>query len=62
MSVAEMKKAINEKMDKLNEEQLKVIFEIIEKTDDKQKSKFNAEKFFEEISERYGNVLQKLAQ
>ncbi|MBA3674013.1 MAG: hypothetical protein H0W75_03505 [Chitinophagaceae bacterium] len=47
MSVAEMKKAINLKMDKLNESQLRVILKIIEKADDEEKeSKFNAELFF----------------
>lgn len=63
MSVAEMKKAINQKMESLNEAQLKVILKIIEKADDEEKeSKFDAELFFEEVVSKYGNVLQKLAQ
>ena len=63
MSVAEMKKVINQKMESLNEAQLKVILKIIEKADDEEKkSKFDAELFFEEVVSKYGNVLQKLAQ
>jgi len=63
MSVAEMKKAINLKMDKLNESQLRVILKIIEKADDEEKeSKFNAELFFDQVVSKYGNVLQRLAQ
>ena len=63
MSVTEMKKIINQKMDSLNEAQLKVILKIIEKADDEEKeSKFDAELFFEEAVLKYGNVLQKLAQ
>ena len=63
MSVAEMKKAINLKMDRLNESQLRVILKIIEKADDEEKeSKFNAELFFAEVVSKYGNVLQRLAQ
>jgi hypothetical protein len=63
MSVAEMRKAISEKVAKLNEDQLKVILLIIEKADDEQiKSKFDAELFFEEAVSKYGSVLQKLAQ
>ncbi len=63
MSVEEMKKAINQKMDSLNEDQLKVIFKIIEKADSEGKElKFDAELFFKEVVSKYGNVLQKLAQ
>ena len=63
MSVEEMKKMINEKVDKLNEDQLKVILKIIEEANGKQKkSKFDAELFFEEVVSKYGSVLQKLAQ
>ena len=58
-----MKKVINQKMESLNEAQLKVILKIIEKADDEEKkSKFDAELFFEEVVSKYGNVLQKLAQ
>lgn len=60
MSVAEMKKAINEKVEKMNEEQLKVFLKILEKSN--AKSEFNAELFFEEVVAKYGNVLEKLAQ
>ncbi|HEY8688266.1 MAG TPA: hypothetical protein VIM07_03460 [Chitinophagaceae bacterium] len=63
MNVAEMKKEINQKMDNLNEAQLKVILKIIKKADDEEKeSKFDAESFFKEVVSKYGNVLQKLAQ
>ena len=63
MSVEEMKKEINQKMDCLNEAQLKVILKIIKKADDEEKeSKFDAESFFKEVVSKYGNVLQKLAQ
>ncbi|MEP6926143.1 MAG: hypothetical protein ABI834_00840 [Ginsengibacter sp.] len=62
MSIAEMKKVINEKVENLNESQLKVILKIIEEANDQQKEiKFNAESFFEEVVTKYGNVLQKLA-
>lgn len=58
-----MKKAINQKMDNLNEAQLKVILKIIEKADnDEKESKFDAKVFFDEVVSRYGNVLQRLAQ
>ncbi|KAA9041932.1 hypothetical protein FW778_07930 [Ginsengibacter hankyongi] len=63
MSVAEMKKEINEKIDKLNEEQLKIILKVIEEASvEQKKAKFDAELFFEEVVLKYGNVLQKLAQ
>ena len=63
MSIAEMKKTINEKVDTLNEDQLAVILKIIEEVDDGQKSsKFDAELFFDEVVSKYGDVLQKLAQ
>ena len=63
MSIQEMKKIINEKVDCLNEDQLKVILKIIEQADDEQeKSKFDAESFFKEVVAKYGSVLQKLAQ
>ena len=63
MGIAEMKKIINEKVDGLNEDQLKIILRIIEEADDKQKkSKFDAELFFEEVVSKYGSVLKKLAQ
>lgn len=58
-----MKKIISEKVDKLNEDQLKVILKIIEEAGDEQKkAKFDAELFFGEAVSKYGRVLQKLAQ
>ena len=63
MSITEMKKIINEKVDKLSEDQLKVILKIIEEANDEhKKSKFDAELFFEEVVAKYGSVLQRLAQ
>jgi hypothetical protein len=63
MSIAEMKKIINEKVESLNEDQLKVILKLIEEANDEQKkSKFDAELFFGETVSKYGSVLQKLAQ
>ena len=58
-----MKKEINQKMDSLNEAQLKIILKIIEKAGDvENESTFDAELFFKEVVSKYGNVLQKLAQ
>ena len=63
MSVEELKKVISEKVDQLNENQLKVILEIIEAANiSPEKPKFDAELFFEEAVSKYGKVLQKLAQ
>lgn len=63
MSVAEMKKVINEKVNMLDEDQLKLILKIIEQADaEKKKSTFDAELFFEEVVSKYGSVLQRLAQ
>ncbi len=63
MSVTEMKKEINQKIDNLDEAHLEVILKIIEKAEDEQKeSKFDAKVFFDEVVLKYGNVLQKLAQ
>ena len=62
MNVVEMKKVINEKIDMLDEDQLKVILKIIEQAnDEKKKLTFDAELFFEEVVSKYGSVLQRLA-
>ncbi len=55
MSVAEMKKKINEKVDTLNEAQLKVVMGLIEKVESaKDKSTANIELIFEEAAAKYG--------
>ncbi|MEP6948784.1 MAG: hypothetical protein ABI863_05905 [Ginsengibacter sp.] len=63
MSVEEMRKVINKKVESLNEDQLQIILKIIGESEDEQKkSKFDAESFFSEVVAKYGSVLQKLAQ
>ena len=58
-----MKKVINEKVSKLDENQLEVILKIIEQAGvEKKKSIFDGESFFEEVVSKYGSVLQRLAQ
>ncbi len=60
MSVAEMKKAIHDKVDKIeNEAALKEVLDHIAKLNDKQ---FDPNKFFDKVVEQYGDVLEKLAQ
>jgi hypothetical protein len=64
MSITEMKKIINEKVNSLNEDQLKVILRMIEEAndEDQKKLKFDAELFFKDVATKYGSVLKKLAQ
>jgi BMFP domain-containing protein YqiC len=60
MSVAEMKKAIHEKIETLqSEESLK---EVLNHIDIVERKEFDAKKFFDKAKAQYGDVLQKLAQ
>ncbi len=63
MSTSEMKKRIQERVNFLDEAQLKFVMDIIEKaSQDQETSTIDIKLLFEEAVERYGNVLQKLAQ
>ena len=57
-----MKQTINKKIDELNEAQLQVVIDVIEKIDNVKEKSTDIESIFEEAVARYGNVLQKLAQ
>ncbi len=60
MSVAEMKKAIHEKVDLLeNESALNEVLAHLTSLNEKQ---FDVEKLFDKVVEKHGNVLAKLAQ
>jgi hypothetical protein len=61
MSVAEMKKEINEKINKLDEAQLKMVEKFIEKINS-QISEWDLQKYVNEILNERAEVLQKLAQ
>jgi uncharacterized protein (DUF2164 family) len=63
MSVAEMKLAAISKISKLNTEAaVKEILEYLEKFSVTEAKPFDAEVFFNESKEKYGDVLKKLAQ
>lgn len=63
MSIAEMKQKINKKVDELDEAQLQIVIDVIEKIDNvKAEIPSDIASIFEEAVARYGNVLQKLAQ
>jgi hypothetical protein len=63
MSVAEMKKAIYEKVDKLSsQDQLDVVLEVLNKFEAKECTPIDIDSIFEKAASRYGNTLQKLAQ
>ena len=61
MSVAEMKKEINDKINMLDETQLKMVGKFIEKINS-QTSEWNLQKYVNEILNERADVLQKLAQ
>lgn len=61
MSVAEMKKEINDKINKLDETQLKMVEKFIEKINS-QTSEWDLQKYVNEILNERAEVLQKLAQ
>ena len=61
MSIAEMKKEINDKINRLDETQLKVVEEFLEKINS-QNSEWNLQKHVNEILNERAEVLQKLAQ
>jgi hypothetical protein len=61
MSVTEMKKEINDKINKLDETQLKMVEKFIEKIN-LQTSEWDLQKYVNEILSERVEVLQKLAQ
>ena len=61
MSVAEMKKEINDKINKLDETQLKIVEKFLEKVNS-QTSESDLKKYVNEILNERAEVLQKLAQ
>lgn len=61
MSIAEMKKEINDKINRLDETQLKVVEEFLEKINS-QNSEWNLQKHVNEILNERAEVLKKLAQ
>lgn len=61
MSAAEMKKEINNKINKLDETQLKIVEEFLEKINS-QTSELDLQKYVNEILNERAEVLQKLAQ
>lgn len=60
MNVAEMKKEIHDKINKLDESQLKMVEKFIEKIN-LQTTKWDLKKYVDEILNERGEVLQKLA-
>lgn len=63
MSIAEMKLAAINEIGKMEDEKaLKEILEHLAKISSDGNKKFDADEFFRKTSEKYGDVLQKLAQ
>lgn len=61
MNVAEMKKEINEKINNLDESQLKMVEKFIEKINLPKEDEWDLKKYVNEIVEERGEVLKKLA-
>lgn len=63
MSIAEMKLAAINEIGKLSDEKaVKEILEHLAKISNSENKKFDADAFFQKASEKYDDVLQKLAQ
>jgi transposase len=62
MGVAEMKKEIKDKINNLDESQLKMVEEFIEKINLPKGREWDLKKYVNEILDERGEVLQKLAQ
>lgn len=62
MSVTEMKKEINAKIDSLNEYQLKMVEQFIEKINSPKGEEWDLKKYMNDILNERAEVLQKLAQ
>lgn len=62
MSVAEMKKEIKAKVESLNEAQLKMVEQFIEKINTSEGNEWDLKKYVDDILKERANVLQKLAQ
>ena len=62
MSVTEMKKEINVKVESLNEQQLKMVEQFIEKINFSKEGEWDLKKYMDDILKERAEVLQKLAQ
>lgn len=62
MSVAEMKKEINAKIESLDESQLKMLEQFIEKINSPKSKEWDLKRHVQEILDERAEVLQKLAQ
>lgn len=62
MSVEELKKEINAKVEVLNEPQLKMVEQFIEKINTSEENEWDLKKYADEILKERTDVLQKLAQ
>lgn len=62
MNVAEMKKEINAKVDRLNQYQLEMVEQFIEKINSIKDEEWDLKKYMNDIINERAEVLQKLAQ
>ena len=63
MSVAEIKKTIHERIEKISSpDQLDIVLEVLDKLDKGENSSFNIDAIFEEASNKYGSTLKRLAE
>ena len=62
MSITEMKKEINSKIDNLNEAQLNAVKEFIKKINSSKETEWDIKKHLSEIMDERSEVLKKLAQ
>lgn len=62
MSIAEMKKEINAKVDRLNQHQLEMVEQFIEKINSVKGQEWDLKKYMDDILTEGADVLEKLAQ
>jgi hypothetical protein len=62
MSIAEMKKEINAKVDKLTQHQLEMVEKFIEKINSVEDGEWDLKKYMNDILNERADVLEKLAQ
>ncbi|HEV2832790.1 MAG TPA: hypothetical protein VGW31_12490 [Hanamia sp.] len=62
MSITEMKKEINSKIENLNEAQLNAVKEFIKKINSSKETEWDLKKYLNEIMDERDEVLKKLAQ
>jgi hypothetical protein len=62
MSIAEMKKEINAKVDRLNQHQLEMVEQFIEKINSVKGQEWDLKKYMDDILNERADVLEKLAQ